>query len=655
MSTLTLAVKELFKPQSPSVPGVEAGLNTNDDISAANCPRSAPEMHKSKFTLGDFSKSAPELVSYESVAYGDTRAQDDSVSAVSWARAGVTTGLGTGGGVRNGAEKKAFVFPDPTLSSFVDLPQVISAISKLPTGLADANEATEMNSSCFPVDATPCTTSSTELVDARLSDSTTKSTSPIEQRSVSEEATVPPMRKLKSSLKLSKLTKSHSMSNISPKSVRFASRLERVKMFDGKESPSTVSIQNSPMGSPKYDFPVDDYFSIRHEFNGFFDVHDCHNSDSDSDTFTEYTKDKQYKINSHNFVSPQNIYDKRNSPVYLQSVYLTPDKKSLELIVMCQNLAFEKSLSIKFTFNDWKSSTISNSATYTKSFASVNFDQFKFTIPLTHLPSSISAQFCIMYVVNGYTFWDNNDSKNYKFSLDKYSKPSTLKDSFIFKPLAKEDSFTYKPPKFSPKSALNTGGRTLSTLDSEAPLGSRPRTTLESPHYDELVTKLLSVKDTEERPNFTRSSSSSPKPRYSQSYMSKKGTDFGGPMSPLGKKESTFTAFKADPESEISHDARSGNIKPESPLPKRCAVPENTTRPQLLHSFASAPAMLSKMSYADLLQNYCFSGADNSIQAPFTATTGSFNSSCNSSSASLSSDYMSPASTFQSLNDSFFV
>ncbi|KAM9907623.1 hypothetical protein OXX79_000849 [Metschnikowia pulcherrima] len=639
MSTLTMSIEGLFGPEQVSAhpKTAAAGPATKDHTVAANSQRSAPELRQKppKFLLGGYSKSTPELGSHgvastinKNAIQKATRSHDDSESAVSWARAGSGAEIGaTKGDKVDESEKKTIsLIDDRGGNSLMDIPKVIGAVQKLSTSPVVVVESSE-SGHLLPSDEQPTVS---------------------HQRSVSEEIDAPPLRKLKSSLKLPKLTRSHSMSQLSPKSVRFAPRLEKIKMFDGRASPSTVSLQCTPMGSPKYDFPNDDYFSIRH--HGEVSDDDSYSS-SDSDTYTEFSKDKQYKIVSSNFSSPQNIYDKRSSPVYLQSVFLTADKTSLELLVMCQNLAFEKSLSVKLTFNDWHSSLIFNSATYTKSFSSVNFDQFKFTIPLAHLPSLVNTQFCIKYSVSGTTFWDNNNSKNYTFSLSAYTKPTVSKDIFAYTPSMKNDTFTYKPPKFSPR-----GFSALESNFNSSSGASVPKSASPVPPYSELVSKLMSVRDSEQRPQLSRASTLSPRPRVSQSFISKKSTESDVISSPLGNtKPEILTKEIAPVKPCISFGSQT-----ESSSPTNQKSPDSPTRPALHHSYASAPAVISgkhmkSMSYSDLLENFCFNGADRSGPTAGSNAFGSFNSSCNSSSASLSSDYMTPVSTFQSVNDSFYV
>lgn len=387
----------------------------------------------------------------------------------------------------------------------------------------------------------------------------------------------PPMRKLKSSLKLPSLTKLFSTSHLLPKLVRFASALEKVKMFDGRDSPAAVSLQNTPEGLPNFpDFDLSDYFSSHRNFTDL--GIDDSNSDSDSDTFSEYTKARKYRISLSNFSAPKNIYDRQGSPVYLQLLALGADKELLVLCVMCQNVAFEKSVSVKLTLNNWQSTLIFNNATYVKSFTSVNYDQFRFTVPLSHLPSTVSAQFCIRYDVNGQTYWDNNSNRNYNVVLATFLQGS---------------SFGYKAPTFAPK-----------------PIEKTP-----AYNYDDLISKLVLVLKSMEKlqPQVNKQV----RPRYLQSFRSKSANE-----TPVLKNTKDTKEVK-----EVSKDKdTSGSIS--IPKGKKSEVKIGRVKPA---SFQDSK--FNSSSYATLLQTYCFNGSAASLP------NGSLSNSRSNSSSSINSDF----------------
>lgn len=412
-----------------------------------------------------------------------------------------------------------------------------------------------------------------------------------------------PLRKLKLSLKLPSLTRCILELHILPKLVRFASRLENVKMFDGRELPAAVLLQNTPLGLPTCEFGLDDYFSAGRNFTAL-NLHDDYlDLDLDLDTFVLYTSDRQYKVTLTNFAPPKNLYERRHCPVYLQHATLGSDKKSLVLLVMCQNLAFEKRLAVKLTFNNWQSTLIFTAFSHVKSFLLVDFDQFKFVIPLAHLPSALNAQFCIKYEVNNGVHWDNNSSKNYNMVLALQAKPPVHKDTF-----------TYKAPTF------NTTGQ-----PPEKELAHVPKSSPAPYNYNELVSKLISVKrDADpERPRLNHSASAPAlRPRFSQLFMAK-------------NKELP-------------------KALPLKTLPLTSALP---LAPSLGLASLQAPGFLdakfNSSSYAALLQNYCFSGSASSLSPDLPA--GSLSNSRSNSSSSIASDFMTRAGAFHSLGDTIHM
>lgn len=376
---------------------------------------------------------------------------------------------------------------------------------------------------------------------------------------------------VKSSLKLSNLTKSISTSSLSPgKSVRFASRLANVKMFDGMESPRTVSTaENSPICSPHIlEDPIRlDYFDFDWDREDISDI----TSDSSDEAPVEYGYSSEievlksdvdktkYEIERTDVVEPRSIYDRLDKVCYLQSLQLSPDKQDLFGYVMVRNITYEKSLSIKLTIDNWKSSIIINNAAYINSFPSINYDRFRFTVSLNNFPKWASVQFVIKYCVNGETYWDNNNSQNYHVTLRPYishsssRNPRTVDSAAIFdhwlKALTEKDTngdseldvgflapskqksefhhryninnnwdverlsdYELKPPKIK------------LSLDSSTPLSNSSQPTQAATHQKTSTEPALGEHGIT-RPAFKSSFSQSDilaaKPRYSRSYRSK--------------------------------------------------------------------------------------------------------------------------------------
>lgn len=151
------------------------------------------------------------------------------------------------------------------------------------------------------------------------------------------------------------------------------------------------------------------------------------------------------------------------TPVFLERLFISADKKYLFGHIAVKNLAFEKYLTVRYSVDNWMT-IIEIPTTYTEEKADVlaknNYDRFTFKIPLENLfntfkmsknsstdslsedggsgssSSSTSGdvfrgssygdyqkerryQFCIKYCTQGHEYWDNNRFQNYLVKLVK--------------------------------------------------------------------------------------------------------------------------------------------------------------------------------------------------------------------------------------------
>lgn len=409
-------------------------------------------------------------------------------------------------------------------------------------------------------------------------------------KAAKEAAERPLLRKLKLSLKLG-LQRLYSATSISPKSVRFASRLENVKMFDGRDSPAAVSLVNSPVGSPKHHFfDLDDYFSYKH--GTFGDIF----SDSEDELELGLDSNWKYTIRSLDFVAPRSIYDKMDTPVYLQKCNLLKNGQLLILTIMCKNLAFEKRISAKVSFNNWESHVLYLNYSYVKSFATSGFDQFQCIVPLEHLSPFVKMQLCIEYSVCGQTFWENNGGKNFNISLEKQTvAPKNTLDSFTYRTPTFE---FYSGPDTTLTKNLSFGNvshfsiapqKKVSTAEPTPRLITPPSSTASEAITELKLTNIV-------RPKLHHSSSEPClKPRYSRSFRAKQ---------------------------QIIADAESGDKSPERKF---------------------EDAIFNSSTYTALLQRYCFNGASETPTVPHAASGG------------ITNPFSTSGSDFHSAGDSIYI
>ncbi|XP_068615912.1 protein phosphatase 1 regulatory subunit 3E [Brachionichthys hirsutus] len=122
----------------------------------------------------------------------------------------------------------------------------------------------------------------------------------------------------------------------------------------------------------------------------------------------------------------------REVRVLLESV--EADEFSLSGFVRVLNVAFEKSVSLRYSLNDWIT-FMDSLATYVPSSGDGATDKFRFKIVMpAYLDGGGGAlQFAIKYCVSGKEFWDNNYGNNYEVRRHrlKMSPPREWENGWI--------------------------------------------------------------------------------------------------------------------------------------------------------------------------------------------------------------------------------
>ncbi|XP_060766087.1 protein phosphatase 1, regulatory subunit 3Db [Neoarius graeffei] len=100
------------------------------------------------------------------------------------------------------------------------------------------------------------------------------------------------------------------------------------------------------------------------------------------------------------------------------------------------NLAFEKQVSVRYSFTGWKSSAECKACWVSSVHRdNVQSDVFRFRLPVPPfiLKPGASLEFAICYRVLGTEYWDNNDGQNYKLACHTYKLivPKECEDSMV--------------------------------------------------------------------------------------------------------------------------------------------------------------------------------------------------------------------------------
>ncbi|KAI5970775.1 GAC1 [Candida margitis] len=392
---------------------------------------------------------------------------------------------------------------------------------------------------------------------------------------------------------------------VSPrKSVRFASRLINVRMFDGCDTPASVSSAGSPIDSPEEGEAEQDYF---YKFgkqstgatasDGLFDLSVPAFEDFEFSKFTNKTtnfdwnfnfskpKDevKEYRLTSHNIPSTNittntttttttsKTNSSSNEKIWMTSAYLLKVNNKTYLCgwLNVVNIAFSKEINLKLTIDNWASSIIVGGITkYQKSLDSV-LDQFKFMLDLEsfNITTEKTIELCLEYNTNGQTYWGNNMHQNYKFNIERK----------IQKPVGNNASQTGAQQKQRSRSKSASGSG--SALNNH-------KQSINSSGYEEICTKLVNHKSTLAL-NFANDEFSfrpSLKKSFSASDIASSNTG------------ATSTSYGTPRYSNRQRQKENNNNNKKQGRGAMDSTP------------SSNGGGIKDMTYADILQKYCFAG-----------------------------------------------
>ncbi|KFY09973.1 hypothetical protein V491_07858 [Pseudogymnoascus sp. VKM F-3775] len=184
------------------------------------------------------------------------------------------------------------------------------------------------------------------------------------------------------------------------KSVHFDPHLERVRHFLQIERPLAVAAGSPPVESD----------------NG-----DTESSFSDENSNHSRPPSYEWEIITANF--PTETYERLQLPVRVEKVVLSPDYKELIGTVAVANLAFDKTVVVRFTLDFWKTTSVVF-AEYANDARQKQYDgcdRFNFAIELADLANLNKRPmfFCIKCCVNGVEYWDNNNNYNFQVEFRK--------------------------------------------------------------------------------------------------------------------------------------------------------------------------------------------------------------------------------------------
>ncbi|KAF7970187.1 hypothetical protein HWV62_24828 [Athelia sp. TMB] len=237
------------------------------------------------------------------------------------------------------------------------------------------------------------------------------------------------------------------------KSVHFDAQLARVRLFLAGQRPRAVSRDGSPT----------DTSGTESEFPGFIFGGRGEGRDGER----EGGREREVLC----LELPNMPRGKRmEADVALEEMQLAADGGALHGRVRVRNLAFEKRLAVRFTFDAWQT-TSEVAARYVESPADTRFDIFGFTIRLNDILARIEGKSLLLalrYSVAGREIWDNNGGQNYLARFVRKPAPAP----------APAPPAPVGPPKMIPSDSEDEGsGRAIGHLKSKLEQFAQARAT----------------------------------------------------------------------------------------------------------------------------------------------------------------------------------
>lgn len=194
------------------------------------------------------------------------------------------------------------------------------------------------------------------------------------------------------------------------KSVHFDAKLEHVKLFLAEQKPLAVSRDGSP---------TDDTSGTDSDFPSFI-----YGKEKGRKGMVVKEGEKKLAMRVLDDLSKAKLVNDKSDDgrdVVLEDLALSSDGLSVSGHVRVRNLAFEKWVAVRFTFDSWQT-TSEVAAKYVRSSADGQWDWFGFVIRLNDLVSRIEGRTmwaAIRYRVGGKEIWDNNGGRNYRTDFEK--------------------------------------------------------------------------------------------------------------------------------------------------------------------------------------------------------------------------------------------
>lgn len=118
----------------------------------------------------------------------------------------------------------------------------------------------------------------------------------------------------------------------------------------------------------------------------------------------------------------------QKSCVSLENVIVREGDDTITGTIKVRNIAFDKEVFLRVTFDKWKSSTDIQAIFAPSGIqSSSQFDTFSFTLCAPSSAIKFGAiEFCVCFRCNGTEYWDNNEGENYKVAAVSPKSPMVM-------------------------------------------------------------------------------------------------------------------------------------------------------------------------------------------------------------------------------------
>ncbi|EPS44160.1 hypothetical protein H072_1879 [Dactylellina haptotyla CBS 200.50] len=198
----------------------------------------------------------------------------------------------------------------------------------------------------------------------------------------------------------------------------------------------------------------------------------------------EFESDKEYPLSSLDTprsleITSVNIPERDYSQVCIGEIKLSEKKDALEGSIVVELHLAPRTVAVRFTLDDWKTTSevlahYSRKVTRSDGF---EYDEWSFRIKLSDITrlDSRALEFCIRYTVGNWEAWDNNSDKDYRVNfkenyLEQAGSDSPRPDSPVAAPRPRQLP-TPDPFGFNERAGLNTSVRTEGHRRTRTPFG----------------------------------------------------------------------------------------------------------------------------------------------------------------------------------------